>query len=99
MSDVIGRPVCQHCEPVVTVDGEPWRMYDIEYWFEGKNWPVTIYARSWAEAEARAEALQHAKVTGEIHAVIRVDETTAPFVRPLMDFWCWLHNKFSPPTS
>lgn len=59
---------------------------------------MAIYARSRKEAEDRVEALKHAKVEGAVHDIIHVNKTTVPFVKPLMDLWCRLHNKLSPPS-
>jgi hypothetical protein len=77
------------------VNGETWRHYGLKYWFEGRNWPLAIYARSWEEAEARAKAMRHATVYGEIHGYAPASEDSAPFIGLLMDVWCWIHNKFS----
>lgn len=91
---VLNHPVCHHCGPVV-VAGERWDIFVIDYWFEGKYWPVHVYARSWAEAEARAKALQYAKVEGGPVTFIPVTERTAPLLKPFVSLWCWLHNWLS----
>ena len=55
---ILERPACQNC-PRVVVDGEDvWEHYIIDYWFKGKYWSVTVYARSWEEAEERAKAMR-----------------------------------------
>lgn len=84
--EILNHPACRHCKPVIFVNGERWQQYIIDYWFQGKYWPLDIYARSWQEAEARAKALQHAKVVGATSASIPVTQNTAPLVRPFMDF-------------
>lgn len=50
--------------------GKFWRLFRVIYTFDGMPWSVDVYATSFAEAEAKVEALRAtATVQGEIVAV------------------------------
>ena len=91
------RPVvCGHC-PVTTVSrgGRILRQYILDYWLDGRFLSVYVYAESWKEAERHVAALRFAKVEGELRGIIPVNEGTAPLIRPLMGFLCWVGERLS----
>lgn len=71
------------------IDGETWHEYIVDYRFEGKDYSITIAARSEQEVRARLTVLPMARIEGILDQRI---PAAIPGAGLWVRFSCWWNN-------